>query len=61
MMTTFRKEHIKFEVTSSGNIRGYIDMVGKPAAMEKSYAFVLGVSNIITLGNIPKIYGIEEE
>lgn len=42
MMMTFRKEHIKFEVTSSGNIRGYIDTVGKPAAMEKSYAFVGG-------------------
>ena len=58
-MKELRKNKIRFCYVH-GNIRGYRDERKKPAASEAQFMSVDGMAQALTVGNIPKIYEIEE-
>lgn len=58
-MKESRKDKIRFKYVH-GNIRGYRNEIRKPAASEAQFMGIYGISQVLTVGNIPKIYGIEE-
>lgn len=58
-MKELRKNKIRFKYVH-GNIRGYRNEKKKPAVSEAQFMGIDGVAQALTVGNIPKIYGIEE-